>query len=287
MAQRVMDCGDAGHILLSHHVAEDLAEYGRWPPCLHDLGDCEVKHGVRVSVTNLYSDEVGNPNLPSKLQAVKSHHAHVRWAAVAIGLLVVAALAAAVLSFLRKGPARSLATAVEKSIAVLPFENLSSDKENAYFTDGVQDEILTHLARIADLKVISRTSVMQYKSGAPRNLREIGAATGRGDMCVEGSVQRAANKVRVNAQLIDARNDAHLWAQTYDRDLADVFAIQSEIAKAIADQLQAKLSPNEKKAIEQPPTTDLAAFDLYSRAKSLLLTANFSATGDPDRAEGN
>src|SRR5213078_4247437 len=96
-------------------------------------------------------------------------------------------------------------------------------------------------------------------------------------------VQRAANKVRVNAQLIDARNDAHLWAQTYDRDLADVFAIQSEIAKAIADQLQAKLSPNEKKAIEQPPTTDLAAFDLYSRAKSLLLTASFSATGDPDR----
>ena len=99
---------------------------------------------------------------------------------------------------------------------------------------------------------------------------------------VEGSVQRAANKVRVNAQLIDARTDAHLWAQTYDRDLADVFAIQSEIAKAIAEQLQAKLSPNEKKAIEQPPTTDLAAFDLYSRAKSLLLTANFSATSEPD-----
>ena len=200
---------------------------------------------------------------------------------MAIGLLVVAALAALVLSFLRKGPARSLATAVEKSIAVLPFENLSEDKENAYFTDGVQDEILTDLAKIADLKVISRTSVMQYKSGAPRNLREIGQQLGVAHV-VEGSVQRAANKVRVNAQLIDARNDAHLWAQTYDRDLADVFAIQSEIAKAIADQLQAKLSPNEKKAIEQPPTTDLAAFDLYSRAKSLLLTASFSATGEPD-----
>ena len=122
---------------------------------------------------------------------------------------------------------------------------------------------------------------MQYKSGAPRNLREIGQQLGVAHV-VEGSVQRAANKVRVNAQLIDARTDAHLWAQTYDRDLADVFAIQSEIAKAIADQLQAKLSPNEKKAIEQPPTTDLAAFDLYSRAKSLLLTAGFSVTGDPD-----
>src|SRR6476659_8345724 len=285
LAQRVMDCGDAGHILLSHHVAEDLAEYERWRPFLHDIGTFEVKHGVRVSVTNLYSDEVGNPNLPGKLQAVnqalRKHRARVRWAAVAIGLLVVAALAAAVLSFLRKGPARSLATAVDKSIAVLPFENLSGDKENAYFTDGVQDEILTHLARIADLKVISRTSVMQYKSGAPRNLREIAQQLGVANV-VEGSVQRSGNRVRVNAQLIDARNDAHLWALSYDRDLADVFALQSEIAKAIADQLQTKLSPAEKKAIEQPPTTDLAAFDLYSRAKSLLLTANFSATVDLD-----
>jgi adenylate cyclase len=169
----------------------------------------------------------------------------------------------------------------EKSVAVLPFENLSDEKQNAYFTDGVQDEILTDLAKIADLKVISRTSVMQYKSGAPRNLREIGQQLGVVHL-LEGSVQRAANKIRVNAQLIDARNDAHLWAQTYDRDLADVFAIQSEIAKAIADQLQAKLSPTEKKAIEQPPTPDLAAFDLYSRAKSLLLTASFGATQDPD-----
>src|SRR5881275_924856 len=281
LAQRVMDCGDAGHILLSRHVAEDLAEYERWRPFLHDLGTCEVKHGVRVGVTNLYSDEVGNPQLPKKFQALKRHRSHVRWAEAAIALLVVAALAAALLLFLRKGPARSLATAVEKSIAVLPFENLSEEKANAFFTEGVQDEILTHLARIADLKVISRTSVMQYKSGAPRNLREIGQQLGVAHV-VEGSVQRAANKVRVNAQLVDARTDAHLWAQTYDRDLADVFAIQSEIAKAIADQLQAKLSPNEKKAIEQPPTTDLAAFDLYSRAKSLLLTANFSATGEPD-----
>ncbi len=281
IAHRVMDCADAGHILLSQHVAEDLAEYERWRPFLHDIGTFEVKHGARINVTNLYSDEVGNPNLPSKLQAVKRHRVHVRWAAVAIGLLVVAALAVALLSFLRKTPARSPATAVEKSIAVLPFENLSEEKTNAFFADGVQDEILTYLAKIADLKVISRTSVMQYKSGAPRNLREIGRQLGVGHV-VEGSVQRAANKIRVNAQLIDARTDAHLWAQTYDRDLADVFAIQSEIAKAIADQLQAKLSPNEKKAIEQPPTTDLAAFDLYSRARSLLLTAGFSATSEPD-----
>src|SRR2546430_1238919 len=165
----------------------------------------------------------------------------------------------------------------EKSIAVLPFENLSDEKENAYFADGVQDEILTALSRIADLKVISRTSVMQYKSGAPRNLREIGQQLGVAHV-VEGSVQRAANKVRVNAQLIDARTDAHLWAQTYDRDLADVFAIQSEIAKTIADQLQAKLSPSEKAAIEKPPTADLVAYDLYVRAKALREGISFTAT---------
>jgi TolB-like protein/Tfp pilus assembly protein PilF len=281
IARRVMDCGDAGHVLLSRHVAEDLEHYPRWRAYLHDLGECEVKHGVRIGIANLYDSEVGNSHLPKKLQAVRKHHAYVRWAAVAIGLLVVAALAAAALSFLRKGPARSLATAAEKSIAVLPFENLSEEKQNEYFADGVHDEILTNLAKIADLKVISRTSVMQYKSGRARNLRKIGKELGVAHV-LEGSVQREVNKVRVIAQLIDARTDAHLWAQTYDRDLADVFAIQSEIAKAIADQLQAKLSPNEKKAIEQPPTTDLAAFDLYSRAKSILLTASFSVTGDPD-----
>ena len=162
-----------------------------------------------------------------------------------------------------------------KSIAVLPFENLSEEKQNEYFADGVQDEILTSLAKIADLKVISRTSVMQYKSGVTRNLREIGQQLGVAHV-LEGSVQRAANKIRVNAQLIDARTDAQLWAQSYDRDLADVFAIQSEIAKTIAEQLQAKLSPNEKAAIEIPPTTDLAAFDLYTRAKTLLLSIDFN-----------
>jgi TolB-like protein/class 3 adenylate cyclase/Tfp pilus assembly protein PilF len=281
LAQRVMDCGDAGHILLSKHVAEDLENYDRWRPFLHDIGTFEVKHGGRLSVTNLYSDEVGNPKLPGKLQAVRKHRARVRWMEITAALILLGAMIAGAFFFLRRS-AHSVSAILEKSIAVLPFEYLSSDKENAYFTDGVQDEILTDLSKIAALKVISRTSVMQYKSGAPRNLREIGQQLGVAHV-VEGSVQRAANKVRVNAQLIDARNDAHLWAQTYDRDLADVFTIQSEIAKAIADQLQAKLSPNEKKAIEQPPTTDLAAFDLYSRAKSLLLTTSFSATTDPDR----
>jgi TolB-like protein len=166
---------------------------------------------------------------------------------------------------------------IDKSIAVLPFENLSEEKTNAFFADGMQDEILTNLSKIADLKVISRTSVMQYKSGIARNLREIGQQLGVAHV-VEGSVQRSGNRVRVNAQLLDVRTDRHLWAQTYDRDLADVFAIQSEIAKTIADQLQAKLSPAEKDALKRPPTSDISAFDLYTRAKNLCLTAFGSST---------
>src|SRR5438876_3124633 len=192
-----------------------------------------------------------------------------------IYVVIVAALLSMSLFFLGRFTASTKqngATEVPaKSIAVLPFENLSEEKANAFFADGVQDEILTDLARIADLKVISRTSVMHYKSGIARNLREIGEQLGVAHV-VEGSVQRIGNRVRVNAQLVDARTDRHLWGQTYDRDLADVFAIQSEIAKTIADQLQAKLSPREESAIERPPTSDISAFDLYARAKNILLT---------------
>ena len=166
-----------------------------------------------------------------------------------------------------------------KSIAVLPFENLSRDPDNAYFADGVQDEILTNLGRIADLKVIGRISVMQYKSGVGRDLRKIGHELGVANV-LEGSVQRFGNRVRVSAQLVDARSQRQLWGQTYDRDLADVFAIQSQIAMAIAEELHAKLSANEKSEIERSPTNDIAAFDLYSRAK--LLLASFSSTEKAD-----
>jgi TolB-like protein/class 3 adenylate cyclase/Tfp pilus assembly protein PilF len=292
IAQRVMDCGDAGHILLSRHVADDLSEYRHWQPDLHDLGECEVKHGLRLHVFNLYKDDLGNPQVPDKLKRRK------RWKQasttypvsapsspkfVLISALLVSAIALVISSLIffhrARAPtaavhapgataARALAAIPEKSIAVLPFENLSAEKENAYFADGVQDEILTDLSRVADLKVISRTSVMQYKNAATRNLREIAQQLGVAHV-LEGSVQRAGGRVRVSAQLIDARTDMHLWAERYDRDLADVFAIQSEIAKTIADQLQAKISPGEKAAIEKAPTTDLAAFDLYERAKAL------------------
>src|SRR5205823_12495403 len=177
-----------------------------------------------------------------------------RWArspAALVLVLTIAALALA-LPFYRH---RNLATSLpsDKSVAVLPFENLSKDEENAFFAGGVQDEILIDLAKVADLKVISRTSVMKYKSDMERNLREIAKTLGVSHV-VEGSVQRAAGRVRVNVQLIDARNDAHLWAEHYDRDVADIFAIQSEIAEQIADQLRAKLSPSEKADIAERPT---------------------------------
>src|SRR5438552_3336855 len=274
IAKRVMDCGDAGHILLSKHVAEDLEEYEQWRPLLHDLGVCEVKHGVRVAIVNLYADEVGNPQLPKKFQALKKHSARVRWAAMTAALLALAVIVAGIAIFSRYR-VRSLLAAPEKSIAVLPFENLSANEENAFFTVGVQGEILANLAKVADLKVISHTSVLLYKSGEPRNLREIGQQLGVAHV-LEGSVQRAVNRVRVTAQLIDARTDAHLWAETYDRDLADVFAIQSDIAVQIADQLQAKLSPKEKSAITKRPTSDLVAYDLYLQAKELLYGQNIN-----------
>src|SRR5437762_7067606 len=280
LAQRVMSCGDPGHILVSKHVAEDLEEYDEWRPLLYELGECEVKHGVRISVANLYTEELGNPAIPEKLKAARAAAAAAaaakrkrttfRWISVgALALLV--AVAAIGFLFFRYAPrfaARALAVP-EKSIAVLPFQNLSEEKANAFFADGVQDEILSDLAKVADLKVISRTSVMLYKAGNARNLREIGQQLGVAHV-LEGNVQRAGGKVRVNAQLVDTRTDKHLWGQTYDRDLADVFAIQSEIAEKIADQLEAKISPREKAAVEAQPTKDLAAYDLYVHATALI-----------------
>ncbi|MDQ6861919.1 MAG: FlgO family outer membrane protein [Verrucomicrobiota bacterium] len=287
MALRVMDCGDAGHILVSKRVADDLAHYRHWQACLYDLGECEVKHGVRVSLVNLYTDNAGNPALPEKLSAVAdavSRRAKRRVRALLGAAVLLAVIISSALIFVHRYASTGAVSPNEKSIAVLPFANFSDDPTNAYFADGVQDEILTHLARVSDLKVISRTSVMQYKSGAQRNLREIAQQLGVANL-LEGSVQRAGNKVRVNAQLIDARKDVHLWAQSYDRDLADVFAIQSEIAKTIADQLRATLSPHEKAALAERPTADVTAFEQYSRAKTLLVTSELSTSQQKSFAE--
>src|SRR5438093_3865726 len=303
IAQRVMECGDAGHILLSKHLADDLAEYRHWRPHLHDLGECEVKYGLRLHQVNLYKGDLGNPHLPEKLKRGK------RWKQAAVpvrpvgaprwpkSVLLIAILVSTValvissLIFFNRAPttatrvpapgataASALAAIPEKSIAVLPFQNLSDQKENAYFADGVQDEILTALTKIADLKVISRMSTMQYNTTAERDVREIANALGVAHV-LEGTVQRAGGRVRVSAQLIDARTDTQLWAERYDRDVADVFAIESELAGKIVAQLQAKISPSEKAAIEKPSTTDLAAYDLYLRAQEL-----FADTSDPIHA---
>src|SRR6266436_94007 len=306
VAQRILDCGDAGHILLSKRVAEDLTHYRHWQPYLHDLGECEVKHGLRLHVFNLCKDNFGNPHLPDKLKRAKhwkpSAGAGVRpvppprflrSALITAVALAVIALAFSFFVLLRKsslGISRAvserptLAHVPDKSIAVLPFENLSDEKRNAFFADGVQDEILNHLAKVADLKVISRTSVMQYKGGAPRNLREIANELGVAHV-VEGTVQRVADRVRVSAQLIDARTDMHLWAEHYDRQVADVFGIQTEIAEKVVSQLRAKLSPQEKAAIEERPTQDLAAYDLYLRARDLVDAIAFTATATENLVE--
>jgi TolB-like protein/class 3 adenylate cyclase/Tfp pilus assembly protein PilF len=302
VAQRVLDCGDAGHILLSGHVADDLTQYRHWQPYLHDLGECEVKHGLRLRLFNLYKENLGNPQVPGKLKhgnGLKQASA-VRpitspgWRRIALIVALFVSAVALVISslifFHQTSPPPTISVRPEtrttswptaipaKSIAVLPFENLSDEKENAYFADGVQDEILTGLARVADLKVISRTSTLQYRAAAGRNLREIAEALGVKHV-LAGTVQRAGGRVRVSAQLIDAPTDAQLWAERYDREVADVFAIESELAGKIVAQLQSKLSPEVKAAIEEPPTANLEAYELYAHAKMLTDNALASLPG--------
>jgi len=264
IAQRVMDCGDAGHILLSKHVAGDLEHYPRWKSYLHELGECEVKHGTRLGVVNLYQDGIGNPQLPKKFQALKKRRVRMRWAALTTLLFLVSVIVAAFVIVSRR-PMGSIITAPEKSIAVLPFENRNEDKANAYFADGIQDEILTRLSKIADLKVISRTSTQHYKS-APENLPEIARQLGVANI-LEGSVQKSGEAVRVNVQLIKAANDSHLWADTFDRKLTDVFAVESEIAKSIADTLKAKLTDSEEHAISARPTENTKAHQFYLKGR--------------------
>src|SRR5215813_4229754 len=283
MAQRVMDCGDAGHILLSKHVAEDLEEYPHWRPHLHELGECEVKHGARVSVVNLYTEELGNPAVPQKLKAARvaaaalKKQAALRWASLGVVSLLALIVVIGFLFFRYRRPLGTDELQLpEKSIAVLPFENRSEEKANAYFAEGIQDEILTRLSNIADLKVISRTSTQHYKS-APENLRDIGRLLGVAHI-LEGSVQKSGDAVRVNVQLIKAGNDSHLWAETFDRKLTDIFSVESEVAKAIADQLRAHLTGEEEQVIAAKPTDNPEAYDAYLRGLAYTLkTADTTA----------
>src|SRR5437899_2737391 len=262
MAKRVMDCGDAGHILVSKHVAEDLEEYEQWRPLPDGLGSWRIKDGIEVTIVHLLADDVGNRQPPQKLQALRKQRTRVRWAEVAAALLLLVGIAAAFVLVSKKS-ARSTSIVPEKSIAVLPFENRSEDKANAYFADGIQDEILTRLSKIADLKVISGTSTQQYQS-KPRNLIEIAKQLGVANI-LEGSVQKTADQVRVNVQLINAQTDSHLWADTYDRKLTDIFGVESEIAKRIAESLRAKLTGREEQTLAVKPTNNPEAYDAYLR----------------------
>ena len=263
MAQRVMDCGDAGHILLSKRAADDLAQYAEWRPRLYDLGEIEVKHEQRIGITNFYFNGIGNPALPEKLKRVAraKRRRTALWLAL-VSLLLVAGSVGWLL--FQRARSKAALQVPEKSIAVLPLENLSDDKENAFFADGIHEDILTTLGKIKDLKVISRTSVMQYR-GAARNLREIAKTLGVANV-LEGSVRRSGNRVLVNVQLIDARDDRHIWTERYDRTIADSMSIQGGLAIEIAKALRAKLEPEEKAQLETKPTENSEAYVLYLKA---------------------
>jgi TolB-like protein/class 3 adenylate cyclase len=285
MAHRVMSCGDAGHILLSKHVAEDLAEFEEWRPLLHELGACEVKHGAEVFIVNLYGNDAGNPEVPIAFQLMKQRRARHRSMAIAAALIAVGALIAGAMWFSRARTTAPAPSAIpEKSIAVLPFENLSEEKGTAYFAEGIKDEILTKLATVRDLKVISRTSTAKYQS-KPDNLKTVAQELGVSTI-LEGAVQKAGDKVRVNVQLIDARVDTHLWAKSYDRDFKDVLGVESEVSQEIAEALQANLSPSESHALASTRIHDAEAYDFFLRGEYEFHQADSSGAAEAfDRAD--
>src|SRR5438067_5596423 len=248
LAQRVMDCGDAGHILLSKRVAEDLQQNGRWRPSLHDLGEVEMKHGERVHVFNFYTEDAGNSEPPKKRPQAKAIHR-----------------AEAERSKERIEPKRA-----RFSICVLPFANMSGDREQEYFSDGITEDIITDLSKVSALDIISRNTAFTFKN-KPVDVRQV-AAQLRVSHVLEGSVRKAAGRVRITAQLIDGSNDSHLWAERYDRDLNDIFALQDEISRAIVDALKVKLLPEEKKAIERRGTENVDAYNLYLMARESYAT---------------
>jgi adenylate cyclase len=252
VAQRVMDCGDSGHILLSKRVAEDLQQYGRWRAYLHDLGEVEVKHGNRVHVFNFHADGVGNPALPEKLRGSKSTES---------------ALQSPTLT----RPAQKTEPARERfAICVLPFANMSGDAEQEYFSDGISEDIITDLSKVSALHVVSRNTAFTFK-GRSVDVRQLAAQLNVSHV-LEGSVRKAGGRVRITAQLIDGSKDSHVWAERYDRDLNDIFVLQDEISHAIVDALRIKLLPEEKKAIERHGTENVEAYNLYLMARQSYAT---------------
>jgi TolB-like protein/Tfp pilus assembly protein PilF len=276
IAQRVMDCGDAGHILLSRHVAEDLEHYPRWKAYLHELGECEVKHGQLISVVNFYRDGLGNPTVPEKF-ASRRNRKTTKVAAGSgiclrhwiIGILIGTAIVFALLGGLRYLKQQAVATfpissetgpssvSSTKSIAVLPFVDFSQLHDQEYFCDGISEEILDALAKIEGLRVVARTSAFSFK-GKNADVAEIAQKLNVRNI-LEGSLRREGNRIRITAQLVNATDGSHLWSETYERELQGVFAVQDEITRSIVDALKIRLAV----APSARPQQNTEAYDLY------------------------
>jgi len=295
IAQRVMDCGDAGHILLSRHVAEDLEHYPRWKPYLHSLGECEVKHGQLVSVVNFYQDGLGNSAVPEKFAGRKNR----KTAKVAagsgiclrhwvIGILIGTGVVAALLGVVRylkqsrptfpisneAGPTSGIS---QKSIAVLPFVNMSADKNDEYLSDGMTEELLNVLTKVKSLRVPGRSSSFAFKG---RNEEDIFRKVGEQlhvNAVLEGSVRKAGDKLRITAQLINVADGFHLWSETYDRDMKEILAVQSDVARRVVDALQVQLGVEDERALAKKPTENPEAHRLYLLGRYHF--AKFTRTG--------
>src|SRR5437870_4355797 len=274
MAQRVMDCGDAGHILLSQHVADDLVHSRQWASRLRDLGECEVKHGVRLHLVNLYAEPLGNAAVPQKFQQARPKPAAEKPARRNVGWIA----AFAVIAILAAGAAyyftahRSKGAAIpEKSIAVLPMVNSTGDPANEYFSDGMSEEFISSLSRLQDLKVVGRTSSFQFK-GKMDDSKTIGEKLGVYYL-LEGSVRKSADRVRIAVALVKSGDGANVWSETYDRELKDIFAVQSEIAGAVAKQLKVALLGNNEQAAQL--TTAATPSNQNVEAYNALLQGNF------------
>jgi adenylate cyclase len=266
IAQRVMDCGDAGHILLSRHVAEDLEHYPRWRSDLHELGECEVKHGIRISVVNLYNDEVGNLAVPEKFKAVAAAVSAApmpvirKWALIGAAILILTAIATFLFWQRAKRPTSAIP---EKSIAVLPFQNMSADKNDEYLSDGMTEELINVLAKVPGLHVPGRTSCFAFKGRNEENIfqkvgKQLHVAT-----VLEGSVRKAGQKLRVTAQLISVADGYHLWSKDYDGDVNDLLNFQSNVAEQVVHALQVQLGSDEARALAKLPTENPEAHRLY------------------------
>ena len=273
MAQRVMDCGDTGHILLSQHVADDLMQYRQWAPRLHDLGDCEVKPGVRLHLVNLYAEQLGNSELPKKLATAKRTGRNRRSGLIA-ALVLVALLAAGAAYYLASNRPTKGAAIPEKSIAVLPLVNSTGDPANEYFSDGMSEEFISSLSRLSDLKVIGRTSSFQFK-GKPVESKTVGEKLGV-HYLLEGSVRKSADRVRIAVALVKAGDGSNVWSETYDRELKDIFAVQSEIAGAVAKQLKVALLGTNGQSAQL--TTAATPSNQNVEAYNALLQGNFYFT---------